>query len=162
VTRTTYNLQVGVPVPIFDRNQGGILKARGALVRAAREVDHARIDLTAKLADAFERYENNRLLLDYYKSQVLPDLVRTYRGVYERHQQLFEDVKFGDVVVAQQNLVGAINTYIQALGDQWDALTDLAGLLQVDSLAQLPMASEPPPELPPAPNAELRVLPATP
>lgn len=137
LARTTYNLQVGVPVPIFDRNKGGIRNAQGALIRSAEELARTRNELTTSLADAFERYQNNRVLIQRYRTEIIPDQSRVYRGVYERHQQEPEQVGFGDVVVAQQSLLTSIQTYITALGAQWTAVTDLANLLQVEDLAEI-------------------------
>lgn len=155
IDRTTYNLQLGVPLPIFDRNQGNIVKSRGELVRASRQLYRVRLDLTALLADAFERYENNRLQMEYYRNRILPDMARVYRGVYERHQQESDVVGFTDVVFAQQNLLNAITTYIAAMTDRWTAYADIAGLLQVDILDEIPVAPEPAPAAP-APAAEDR------
>jgi cobalt-zinc-cadmium efflux system outer membrane protein len=158
VGRTTYNLQLGVPVPIFNQNRGGIQKARGELVRAAEELNRVRIDLSAQLADTFARYENNRIALEYYRDHILPDLARVYRGVYERHQQASDQqgaqpVGFGDIIVAQQQLMTAITTYVTAMNDQWTAYADLAGLLQLEDLGGLPLAEPPPPaELPAVPD----------
>lgn len=156
VGRTTYNLQVGVPVPIFNQNRGGIQKARGELVRATEQLNTARVDLSAQLADAFERYEDNRIQLDYYRDRILPDLARVYRGVYERHQQVSEQVGFGDIIVAQQNLITAIATYVSAMNGQWTAYADIAGLLQLEDLSLIPYAAvETAPALPAAdPPAE--------
>lgn len=137
VLRTTYNLQVGVPVPIFDRNQGGIRQAEGHLVRAAEEHSRVRIELTTQFADAFERYQNNRRLIETYRTHIIPDQSRAYRAIYERHQQEPERVGFGDVVVAQQQLLTSITSYISALGAQWTAINDLANLLQVESMEEL-------------------------
>jgi len=136
--RTTYNTQVGVPVPIFDRNKGGILAARGTLVRATQEVPRVENDLRTRLADAFERYETNRVLVGYQRDQILPNSVRTYRGTYERHIQAPEgEVGFADVVVAQQNLLASVGAYIAALNGQWTAFVDIAALLQIESLKEL-------------------------
>ncbi|MFN0052628.1 MAG: TolC family protein [Planctomycetales bacterium] len=140
VGRTTYNLQVGIPIPIFNQNRGGIQKARGELVRAAEELGKVRLDLSAQLAETFERYESNRILLEYYRDQILPDQARVYRGVYERHQQESAQVGFGDIIVAQQNLLGSITSFIAAMNGQWDAYADLAGLLQLEDIQQLPLA----------------------
>src|SRR5262249_33678599 len=60
------SLAVSLPVPVWDRNQGGILQAQAVVVRAAEEMHRVRSELTASLADAFERYENNRVILGYY------------------------------------------------------------------------------------------------
>ena len=46
-------------------------------LRAAIGHAQRRNDLTTQLADAFERYENNRALLEYYRIQILPDQSRT-------------------------------------------------------------------------------------
>src|SRR5262249_62168837 len=105
----TPSVMVSIPVPVWDRNQGAILQAQAALVRVKEEAHRARTELTSNLAEAFERYENNRVLLGYYRDQVLPDLVRVYRGVYERYQRepagpAGAPPGFTDVVVAQQNL----------------------------------------------------------
>jgi cobalt-zinc-cadmium efflux system outer membrane protein len=129
-----YGLQFGIALPILDRNQGNIMAAEGALQRALEESHRVRDDLTSRVADAFERYENNRIILDYYRTNILPDQVRAYRGVYERHGVEPDKVGFGDVVNAQQTLATTITAYLGALDAQWKAVVDLAALLQVDDL----------------------------
>ena len=133
----SYNAQLGMPVPVFDRNKGNILTARGSLVRATEEIPRVQNDLRSRLADAFERFETNRFQVGVSRDQILPDAVRTYRGTYERHTQAPEDVGFADVVVAQQNLLNAVSMYISALNGQWTAFVDIAGMLQVESLKEL-------------------------
>jgi cobalt-zinc-cadmium efflux system outer membrane protein len=135
--RTSYNMQVGVPVPIFDRNRGNILTAEGRLRSAAEQIRTIRNQLSAQLAEAFERFETNRTLVQFYRDQILPDLARAYRGVYERHQQQPDAVGFGDIIVAQQNLGGGISAYITGLTAQWIAVADIANLLQADNLQTL-------------------------
>lgn len=137
VGREQYGLQIGLPLPLWDRNQGNILQAEGQLARAQQELGRIRNDLTSRLADAFERYENNRVILDYYRTQILPAQVGAYRGAYQRHSGEPDKVTFGDVVNAQQTLAGTLSNYLSALDAQWKAVVDLAGLLQVDALAQL-------------------------
>lgn len=135
--RTSYNAQVGVPLPIFDQNRGNILAARGSLVRASQEITKVSNDLRATLSDAYERYENNRVTVEYYRSSLLPDQARTYRGVYSRHQVEPDVVGFSDVVVAQQNLINSVTTYITSLAAQWTAVTDVASVMQLNSLREM-------------------------
>lgn len=135
--RTTYNTQIGMPLPIFDRNKGNILSAKGALMRATREVNRVENDLRSRLAEAFGRFETNRYLVGTQRNQILPDTVRTYRGTYERHIQAPEDVGFADVIVAQQSLLNSVSAYLLALTGQWTAFVDIADLLQVESLQEL-------------------------
>lgn len=134
---TSYNLQLGVPLPLWDRNKGGIVSARGDLLRASQQMRLARNQLTGQLADAFERYETARMQLQYYRDHILPDLARAYRGVYEQHQQQPADVGFEGIIVAQGYLANAIATYITTLNAQWTAVADLANLMQVEDFAEL-------------------------
>jgi outer membrane protein, heavy metal efflux system len=153
-TGTPFNVdpsvQVTIPLPVWDRNQGGIIQAQGNAVNASEESHRVRADLTTRLADAFERYNTNRVLLGYYRDQILPDLVRSYRGIYQRYQTemapgalpgavappaaVTAPPQFADVVVGQQNLANAIVTYVQTLGLAWQAVVDVADLLQTDDI----------------------------
>ena len=134
---TAYNLHAGIPIPLFDRNRGNIMSADAALMRASQEYNRTRNELATSLADAFARYQSQRVLFDYYRTQILQDQVQSYRAIYQRYQQDADTVDFNDVVTSQQTLAAAVSTYIQALGDQWQAVIDVAGLLQLDDLSQL-------------------------
>ena len=63
--------------------------------------------------------------------------MQSYRAIYQRYQQDADTIDFNDVVTSQQTLASAVSTYIQALGDQWQSVVDMAGLLQLDDLSQL-------------------------
>lgn len=153
-TGTPFNMdpsvQIYFPLPVWDRNQGGIIQAQGNLINSSEESHRVRADLTTRLADAFERYSTNRTLLGYYRDQILPDLVRAYRGLYQRYQTemvpgaapgalappaaVTTPPAFADVVVGQQNLANAVVTYVQTLGQAWQAVVDVADLLQTDDI----------------------------
>ena len=107
-----------------------------ALVRACSEYERARNDLFTTLADTFSRYDTNRQTVQQYRSSILVDQVRAYRGAYQRYQ-VDPDADFNDVVTSQQTLASTISTYIQLLGDQWQAVADLAGLMQSDDIFAL-------------------------
>lgn len=151
---TTYNLLVAVPVPVFDRNQGNRLTAHGRLTRAHQESNRLRNDLSTELAQLVEKYQNAHALRMLYREKIIPDQSRTYRGVFERHQQEPGIVGFGDIVVAQQNLLASITTYIENLQGQWDTWCELGGLLQVDHLQELSAYSAGVPTVPPAAGTE--------
>ncbi len=144
------------PVPVFDRNQGNVVQAQGALVRAEEGAHRARVELTAKLAETFERYENNRVLLGFYRGQILADQVRVYQGVYERFQQQPDEINFSDVASTQQALAGVVRDYLANLGAFWTSVVDVANLLQTDDL--FTAADGPPQCVPPVPDLE-RLLP---
>ena len=135
--RTSYNLNVSVPVPLFDRNQGNIKNAQGKVQMNSQQLAVTSNQLTNQLADAFERYQTGRVQAEYYRTQILPDLARAYRGVYERHISNSNKVAFGDIIVAQQNLAGGVSNYIAALLTQWIAMTDIANLIQLQDFREM-------------------------
>jgi len=158
----SFNLQLGVPVPIFDRNVGGILNAQGNLHKASQEALRVRNELTGTLADAFERYENNRAVLNYFDVFMLRDQARAYHGAFDRHQLQPDRVGFADVVVAMQTYVAVVSSYITALGNQWIAVTDLLATVQAEDLLDVQramdtgalIAPQTGPALPPGAGAE--------
>jgi cobalt-zinc-cadmium efflux system outer membrane protein len=125
---------VGVAVPVWDRNQGRIKQAGAELASAGEEAQRARLDLRNRAAAAFERYRTGQQIVELYRGQVLPDLVRVYRGVYDRYQKEPDKVNFNDVSTAQQNLANAVNNYLSGLSTLWGGVVDIAGLLQTDDL----------------------------
>jgi len=144
------NLQIGVPVPIYDNNKGNIIQAQGQLVRAEEQGHQARNSLTSQLSEAFNRYQYNRVAIEYYRRFILPDQVRTYQGVYARYQteragKFTSPPTFGDVVQAQQTLALTITNYITTLGALWTSVVDVANLLQTDDLFQLAEKDHPAP-----------------
>jgi cobalt-zinc-cadmium efflux system outer membrane protein len=135
---TVHSVVVGMQVPIFDRNQGHIRQAQALLLRATEQAPRVRAELTARLAEAFERYENNRALLDLYRTQMIPNQVQAFRATVARHFRGGEKagVSYNDLVTAEQTLVGLITNYINTLRDQWTAVVDVAGVLQTRDLFQ--------------------------
>ena len=134
---TTYNIQVSIPLPIFDRNQGNILKAHAGIIRSENDRDGAANSLIQQLADAVARYEASRTQAVNYRTSLLPDQVRTYRGIYQRYQEDRDAVNFGDIVVAQQTLATLITSYIDVLNQQWQAVVDVARLMQLEDVAEI-------------------------
>jgi cobalt-zinc-cadmium efflux system outer membrane protein len=153
--------QIGVTVPLFDRNQGGIMSARAQLARATAEVPRVQNELIQRLADAYERYETARQQVELYRERILPNLVTAFRGVYQRYQVEPGQVNYNDVVTAQQNLVVQMAGYLQALQAQWQAVSDLAGVLQVIDIAEL-LNTPPVPAPETWPDATPRPLPTAP
>jgi cobalt-zinc-cadmium efflux system outer membrane protein len=163
----TSSIQMTVGVPIFDRNQGNIIQAEAVLSSAEQEPHKARDDLLARLADAFGRYETNRVQIEYFRDRILPDQVRGYKGLFDRYHVdslpraggvlpvpvTSPPPTFQDLVTAQQSLIMTIQTYLSTLGAMWTAVVDVANLLQTEDLFQVSERVDVPPipELPPLP-----------
>jgi cobalt-zinc-cadmium efflux system outer membrane protein len=133
---TYHTLALGFPLPLWNRNKGNIIAAQAALVRAGEESHRVEVTLTNNLASAYGNYRNNLYAMEYYRRYILPDLVRYYRGVFER-RQIDPSSSFGDLVFAQQNLATNVNTYIGILGSLWTSVVGVADFLQTDDLFQM-------------------------
>jgi hypothetical protein len=139
-------LAVGMPLSIWDQNKGNIMSAQSALIRAAEESHRVEVSLTYNLGQAYTNYQNNLMALEEYRHNILPDLVRYYRGVYAR-RQVDPTSAFGDLVFAQQNLSSNVSAYLGVLSTTWSSVVALADFLQTNDLFQMATPRELP-ELP--------------
>jgi cobalt-zinc-cadmium efflux system outer membrane protein len=138
------SVNVGMNLPVWDLNRGAILQARGQLAHAVEDLQRVRNDLTTRLADAMERYENNRDLVRRYCERkkdhgapgagILASQVQVYNAFWKRYQLDPEKVGFADFFVVQQALAGVYQAYLTALQGQWTAVVDVANLLQTNDL----------------------------
>ena len=156
----TFNVQVGVPLPVFDRNQGNIAAAHSELNRAQQDLANQRNQLVAQLSESYGRLVSYSEIVATYRSDILEDQVRVYRGVYERFRGAGDSLDFSQVVVTQQTLAQVIASYLQALTDQWTALVDVAELLQVDDLFSISEYCSPSPAAVEPPSGPVTELPA--
>src|SRR5208337_2298492 len=134
------------PIPIWDQNKGNIIAAQAALLRAGEESHRVEVTLANSLASAYSNYKNNLIALEDYRRNILPDLVRYYRGIFAR-RQIDPSSAFGDLVAAQQILSTNVTSYIVVLGNMWTSVVSVADFLQTDDLYQLAQPRELP-ELP--------------
>jgi hypothetical protein len=156
---------LGFTIPLWDRNQGGIIQAQGNTVAASEQEHLTRVNLAQTLNTAFLAYENNRIAVDLYRKEILPRQVQGYRALYERFQ--FESPKaggnvpaFGDIITAQGTLSSNVQAYIVALGALWQSVADVADVLQTDDLYM--MGNETLPTDCPEPVPDLSKLPPLP
>ena len=134
-------------MPIWDQNKGNIIAAQAALVRAAEESHRVEVTLTNSLALAYEGYRNNLYAMEYYRRNVLPDLVRYYRGIFARRQIDTElvlrrpGVRPAELYHQRQRRTSASSAIL------WTSVVGVADFLQTDDLYQFKERRELP-ELP--------------
>ena len=132
-----------MPLSIWDQNKGNIIDAQGALVRAGEESHRVETTLANNLATAYAGYRNNLYAMEYYRKNILPDLVRYYRGIQAR-RQIDPSSAFGDLVAAEQMLSSDVASYITILGNLWSSVVSVADFLQTDDLYQVAKRREQP------------------
>jgi cobalt-zinc-cadmium efflux system outer membrane protein len=111
------NVQVGIPIPIFDANQGNIQSAYSELIAAENSVKRIELDLQDRLAVAYRRYSNARQQVDRYTKRILP-------RAQESLDLVTDGYKKGQVV-GYLTLITAQRTYIQVNLAHLDATREL-------------------------------------
>jgi len=152
-------VEVGIPLPIFNRNQGNVLAAESELLRARKEVERVKFALVDRFAAPFARYRNASEQVDRYGTRLSDEEVRktlTLRGE-ERQRQLdaFPQIlpraqlalalasegwqrgqfDYLPVLTAQRTLAQTSLAYIRALADLRQSLVAIDGLLLTDGLS---------------------------
>ena len=80
---TAFVLGLSVPLPVFDRNQGNILRAGAELNRAEAEAERGRLYLDAALGDAERRLDQSWRAADSLRRIVLPAAEEAAAGARE-------------------------------------------------------------------------------
>jgi outer membrane protein, heavy metal efflux system len=122
------NVQIGVMLPVWHRNEGSILAAQGRLVQAQKGVEQARLKVRERLTAAHQKYRNARRQVELYEKQVLPDATTALQQVETLYEAKGE--RFFETLDARRTLAQARIDHRQALGDAWQAVGEIAGIVQ--------------------------------
>jgi outer membrane protein, heavy metal efflux system len=128
VSAPVVSVQVGVPLPLWDRNQGNIATARARLATATAGVEQARLRAVERLTNAYQRYENARRQLELYRTKVLPDAAAALEQIDKVYEAKGE--RFFDTLDARRVLSYARIDYAQALGELWAAVAEIEAVAQ--------------------------------
>ncbi|MBA3298306.1 MAG: TolC family protein [Acidobacteria bacterium] len=116
-----------IPLPLFDRNRGGIDEARIRLAKAHEERRAVQARVAAALADAYAALAGAHDEVTALRSAVLPGSQETFDAVTEGYRL----GKFGylDVLDAQRTLIAAGSQYLRALSAYYKAVADVERLI---------------------------------
>jgi cobalt-zinc-cadmium efflux system outer membrane protein len=129
-----FGVQLGIQLPLFDRNQGNIQQARGRIAGSAESLRETENRLLGELSAALAHSEASRTVAENYRKVVIPNLTLTYKSMVRRYQLEPDKVGFNDLIVVQQAIFSAMQNYQAALNAQWQAVVDLANITQQDEL----------------------------
>jgi cobalt-zinc-cadmium efflux system outer membrane protein len=132
-TRDTFaTVQVGIPMPIFNRNQGNILRAQAELLAAENEVQRVQLALRQRLAGVFEQYTNARYQAEKYSRDILPNAAESLKLTNSGYKQ--GEYSYLAVLTAQRTFFRTNLAYLDALRELRAAATTIEGNLLSDSL----------------------------
>ena len=136
---------IGVQLPIFNRNQGNIATARAGVDRAKLEVDRTKLALRSRLAEVYREYQTALTRADRYRQDLLPKAQKAYELYLNNFRQM--SAAYPQVLIAQRNLFQLQDNYVDALTTAWQRSVDIQGLLLTGGVElsgmneQMPMPS---------------------
>jgi cobalt-zinc-cadmium efflux system outer membrane protein len=141
--RDVTSVQVGVRLPIFDKNQGNIRVARAQVAYAQAELRRVQLSLNQRLARAYARYRTAAATVQTDRKDILPDAKKAYELYLESFRK--RRAAWPQVLVAQRTYFQISVEYNEALAEMRSAEAAILGLLLVDGLnepANAPSAGE--------------------
>ncbi len=132
---TLTGVEVGVPIPLINRNQGGIMQAQGRAAAAQRDVDRVMLNLQTRLAEVFQRHDTARNQVERYAQTggIIDSADQTLRLIRAGYE--VEEFGLLDLLSAQRSYFEARLAYLDSLGLLWDSVMEIQGLTLHDSLA---------------------------
>jgi cobalt-zinc-cadmium efflux system outer membrane protein len=133
---TIAGVQVGVEVPLWNRNQGTIKQAKADLARSHAEVARVELSLRRRLAGVFSRYSTAVETAQIYRDINIPKA----REAYQIQREMYDKRRspWMTVVGLERNLFQIQSEYTRALLELRRAEVEICGLLMVDGLSQPP------------------------
>lgn len=125
-------LTVGVPLPLWNRNQGGIIEAQNQVAAAERALDQLELSLENRLAPVFERYSNSLQQVNKYRSLLLPaaqESLDLARRLYQAGE-----TPYLNLLTAQRSFSQTNINYLESLRELRAAEAEIDGLLLTGSL----------------------------
>ena len=124
--------EVGLRIPLFNRNKGAIAEAGAELDFAEREARRVELMLRARTASAFRAYQNALSVATEYREQIVPRA----RQAYELYLANFKRMAaaYPQALIAQRTFFQTQAEYVRALVDVWRNATQLEGFMLTGAL----------------------------
>jgi len=104
---------VGVQIPIFNRNQGNIAASKADVERAQRELERVKLALRERAASVVQSYMYSQTAVARYKNQMIPRAQKAYDMYSKKYQQMA--AAYPQVLIAQRTLMQLEVSHINAL-----------------------------------------------
>ncbi len=118
---------IGIQIPIFNRNQGAVAAAKAESDRARHEVDRTKLALKSRLAPVYREYKDAMATAERFRSRMIPKAQQAYdlylnsfRGMAAAYPQ---------VLISQRNLFQLQEDYVMALVEARRRAVEIQGML---------------------------------
>ena len=126
------NIQVGIPVQLFDKNQGNIRAAEAEEAMRRAELRRLKLSLRQRAASVYRDFETARIAESRYREEILGSATKNLNLITKGYQD--GQVDFLSMLTAQRTLLNVQLTYLRSSRKLHNAVTKLNGHLLFDSL----------------------------
>jgi outer membrane protein, heavy metal efflux system len=124
--------EVGVQIPIFNRNQGNVQASRADVDRAQQEVRRIQLVLRERAAALVQNYVTSRAAVEKYRNRMIPRAQKSYDLYLKSYGGMA--AAYPQVLISQRTLFQLQSDYIAALENLWGNSIALRGFLLTDGL----------------------------
>jgi cobalt-zinc-cadmium efflux system outer membrane protein len=122
----SFVVELSIPIPLFDRNQGGIAEARHRAAKARAEQRAVQLKLNAALATGYTRLANAHSRVTSLKTKILPGAQTAFEAVNEGYR--FGKFGYLEVLDSQRTWFNARSQFLDALAEYHKAVADVERL----------------------------------
>jgi cobalt-zinc-cadmium efflux system outer membrane protein len=121
---------IGVQIPLFNRNQGAIASAGAEAERARLEGSREKLALARQFAAVYREYKDAVVAAARYKDSMIP----AAREAYDMYLNNFANMAapYPQVLATQRNLFQLQEDYVAALMTAWRSVVEIEGLLVME------------------------------
>ncbi len=124
---TIANVQLSLPIPVYDRNQGAIAQACGELAAAQAALEARQLAIQERLTLALRDYKTARERVAKYADKILPAAKETLDLINTGYQQ--GELEYAQVYNVQQTYAAKNLSYLQDLETAWRQWAEIDGFL---------------------------------
>ncbi len=124
---TIANVQLSMPIPLFDRNQGAIAQACGELAAAQAALEARQLAIQQRLMLSLRDYKTARERVAKYKEKILPAAQETLELINQGYQQ--GELDYTQMFSVQQTYAAKNLSYLQDLETAWRQWAEIDGFL---------------------------------
>ena len=100
------SVQIGMPIPVLNRNEGGIYAANAEVRAAMQKVNRLQLAIERTLAERFGEYQNALGQLQRIDEQIVPKATEVVKISLSAYQA--GELRMPDVLNAQRSLLRAM------------------------------------------------------
>jgi len=134
ITGVQGGVQIGVQLPIFNRNQGNIAAAKADVESTKQELVRLKLQIARDVANLFRDYDSARATVQQYKTEMLPRAEEAYKLYQASYQKMA--AAYPQALISQRTLFQLQVDYVQALESAWQGALVIRGFGLMDGLSR--------------------------